>query len=395
MSLLVCRRCGSPVAVGCRFRSKCDVARSEAAASPGETVVSNGDASSPFSPRARRVGRRMTVRARLVGATLLAVAVAGCGTTAPSRKGSSSSDAGASASKPSSGHVSAAMKALRSYNPNWSCQQMSLTSPEAERADAAANATGTQFGGGHVDFRPAEGREDGVPYAEFKCSTSHGEQYVWYQDQGGVWASLNAGLPASAVASSGRPRGASGSDLYASCAKTVASFRDMTLDLRTYLANHSNVASMHDDFAALGDDLGLMMQQADGDNHISAGSTFQTAAGVYSADAEEVEVSGQLQGPPADFASVLEQACSSSWAAERLPRSSSAAGTASKTTTTAASTASAATSQAATPTTGSFAPTPAEVAKAKAAYPMCAQAHPGITLQFLERLAASPGGIQC
>ena len=115
-------------------------------------------------------------------------------------------------------------------------------------------------------------------------------------------------------------------DLYQSCGDTVASFRDITIDLRTYLADRSNVATMHDDFTALSDDLQLMAQQAERQQHDGDVSTLQNAAAAYLADAEEVEISGQLQAPPADFASVLQKACPSSWSSAGLPSKTASTG---------------------------------------------------------------------
>jgi hypothetical protein len=108
-------------------------------------------------------------------------------------------------------------------------------------------------------------------------------------------------------------------DLYASCSNTVDTFAGIETDLRTYLANQGNTTTLHGDFAALGDDLELMGQQADGLRHDSAGVTFQNAAATYSADAGEVNIAGQLQSPPSDFTTVLRQSCPSSWYAAGLP----------------------------------------------------------------------------
>jgi hypothetical protein len=47
------------------------------------------------------------------------------------------------------------------------------------------------------------------------------------------------------------------------------------------------------------------------------------------------------------------------------------------------------------PTTTPFTPTPAQIAKAEQALPECQRLQPGITLQQLEREAATPEGIQC
>ena len=44
---------------------------------------------------------------------------------------------------------------------------------------------------------------------------------------------------------------------------------------------------------------------------------------------------------------------------------------------------------------GKFSPTPAQVAQAKQALPLCQKEQPGITLRQLEREAASSVGIQC
>jgi hypothetical protein len=46
-------------------------------------------------------------------------------------------------------------------------------------------------------------------------------------------------------------------------------------------------------------------------------------------------------------------------------------------------------------TGGKFSPTPAQVAQAKQALPLCRKEQPGITLAQLEREAASSVGIQC
>jgi hypothetical protein len=110
-------------------------------------------------------------------------------------------------------------------------------------------------------------------------------------------------------------------DLYASCSNTVVTFAGIETDLRAYLAiaNHGNTTALHDDFAALGDDLELMEQQAVGLRHYRASGTFENAAAIYLADAEEVDIAGQLVSQPSVFPAALRQSCPSSWYTAGLP----------------------------------------------------------------------------
>ncbi len=351
------------------------------------------------------------------------VLLAGCGSASGSHERSTKIAERGAVRAPA-----AALRQVRQDHPSWGCAAMGLTSAPALAADVSANAAGDQFGTGsgpsaQADFAPASGRADGSLYAEFNCTARGRRVVIWYDDVGGVWLSMNGGLPihgglsasptritiptssraqsstietslanslSHAFASAGAPApettceetgdtsdefycvlknttthlsilalykvdsatgkvfslnagkisagaqtegastassgGSEAADSYHACSNTVASMKSMTVDLRTYLRNQSDATKMHDDFEALGLDLGLLARQVEGAGEDSDGVILLNAGAAYLADAEEVDISGQLQSPPDGFAVALRGSCPHSFAAAGLTGGGSSSG---------------------------------------------------------------------
>jgi hypothetical protein len=160
-------------------------------------------------------------------------------------------------------------------------------------------------------------------------STSASAMVLYQVDTAsGTVVSLSAGKTSAGAQTSGTSTASGGSDAdsYQACSDTVASAKSMTTNLRTYVRNQSNVSEMHDDFEALGLDLGLLSRQVESAGQYSNGVALESAGAAYLADAEEVDISGQLESPPDEFGAALRGSCPHSFAAADLTAGGSSSG---------------------------------------------------------------------